>query len=242
MQQLTVQTKSGPQHFPHSQFELNSEQQFACIGIDFDEFAHVELGNAAMKTTRLGKLREQGFIFQCQIENSLRTDHWNFEDYPNPEIILLESTMKVGQWIITMEGKLVKIRNQQDVARYSNDFSRVAGDQEVPEFHFTLLPGQNLGKQNFWDPLREKCPMLVQRFCDFIDRYKDAVGWNERFGEKVKFHDIPVEMQIGIICNFLGYYSPFNLYSASSPAECVKQITETFAQVEVQSLNTGVAP
>lgn len=61
---------------------------------------------------------------------------------------------------------------------------------------------QNLGKDNFWEPIKEKYPLAVERFCEWIDEYKEIVGWNKMFGSNVKFHDIPYEMQMGIMNRF----------------------------------------
>ena len=37
----------------------------------------------------LGKLEEQNYIFNQQIINSLRIQEWDFDNYPNPEIVLI---------------------------------------------------------------------------------------------------------------------------------------------------------
>lgn len=69
---------------------------------------------------------------------------------------------------------------------------------------------QNLNKENFWNDLLEKYPEAVELFCKWIDRYKAEVGWDELFNQtglsnedkQVKFHDIPFEMQNGILARF----------------------------------------
>jgi len=57
---------------------------------------------------------------------------------------------------------------------------------------------KNMNKENFWNNLFENYPKAVKEFCDFIDKYKSENNWNDLFGEKVKFHDVPIEMQFGI--------------------------------------------
>ena len=63
---------------------------------------------------------------------------------------------------------------------------------------------ENLTKENFWNEMMEKYPEETKRFCDWIDEYKKAVAWDELFGnvfpttKKIKFHDIPYAMQLGI--------------------------------------------
>lgn len=67
----------------------------------------------------------------------------------------------------------------------------------------------NLNKENFWDELERQFPDAVKRFYDWIDEYKIEAGWdkifkcNEGTGQVVKFHEVPVEIQMGIISRFL---------------------------------------
>ncbi len=62
----------------------------------------------------------------------------------------------------------------------------------------------NLNKHNFWDILYKECPKTMNVFCSFIDNYKMEVQWNLIFSDhlSLKFHDIPFEMQLGIILRF----------------------------------------
>ena len=62
---------------------------------------------------------------------------------------------------------------------------------------------ENLNKENFWNEAMEKYPVPTEKFCKWIDGYKKLVLWNEIFDCTVKFHDIPYDMQTGIICRFL---------------------------------------
>ena len=80
-----------------------------------------------------------------------------------------------------------------------------------------------LTKENFFNDMQLSYPNSMREFCNFIDEYKEAVNWNDLFRNKRiygvepktnrKFHDIPFEMQEGIILLFLknksesGYYS-----------------------------------
>lgn len=73
---------------PYRQYTLNEDQQFAVIAIDFSE--GVELGeHDGIKYDQMGKLEEQNFIFNQQIINSLELQEWDFDNYPNPEIVLI---------------------------------------------------------------------------------------------------------------------------------------------------------
>lgn len=70
-----------------------------------------------------------------------------------------------------------------------------------------------LTKENFFDAMSEKYPNAMQRFNDFIDKYKTSVNWNELFndeesytgtpGNAPKFHEIPYELQVGVIMLFI---------------------------------------
>ena len=79
----------------------------------------------------------------------------------------------------------------------------------------------NLNKDNFWDTAMELCPITTKCFCDWIDRYKYGVQWEAMFLPMVpetpnikatgrKFHDLPLEMQVGIIFRF--FYDGWNDY------------------------------
>lgn len=76
----------------------------------------------------------------------------------------------------------------------------------------------NLNKENFWNEFHKKFPEAVDRFCSWIDEYKKRpdVEWDKLFhnyapaevkddGETmhmVKFHDLPIAMQMGILTQF----------------------------------------
>lgn len=72
------------------------------------------------------------------------------------------------------------------------------------------IPAENLNKENFWNALMGQYPQAVQMFCDWIDMYKEKHNWYSLFNnayrhdppDVVKFHDIPLDMQIGIIVRF----------------------------------------
>lgn len=61
---------------------------------------------------------------------------------------------------------------------------------------------ENLNKENFWNDVYAKYPNATQEFCNWIDNYKEQNGWNKLFGSDVKFHHIPVAMQLGIWFEF----------------------------------------
>jgi len=76
------------------QYQINPKQVIAVLAMDFD-ITPVELGFSALpdgtvvESSAMGKLELLMFPLGLQINNSLHNDEWDFETYPNPEIILL---------------------------------------------------------------------------------------------------------------------------------------------------------
>jgi hypothetical protein len=63
-------------------------------------------------------------------------------------------------------------------------------------------PFESLTKDNFWDELFLKCPKSKDIFNKWLDNWKREHKWKTMFFV-TKFHQIPVEMQYGIILQFL---------------------------------------
>lgn len=61
---------------------------------------------------------------------------------------------------------------------------------------------ENLNKENFWYQMTAKYPQAMDLFSKWVDEYKAKVGWVDLFPNGVKFHDLPFEMQNGIIARF----------------------------------------
>lgn len=87
----------------------------------------------------------------------------------------------------------------------------------------------NLNKENFFNELMEKYPAATKDFCNWIDKYKDQNFWDRLFGNNyrddhsnwIKFHHIPMEMQIGIIFKYFSenvgrYKNPL------APRDCIQ--------------------
>jgi hypothetical protein len=55
-----------------------------------------------------------------------------------------------------------------------------------------------------------KYPLATQAFCDWVDKYKVEIDWLSLFDNdwpvEVKFHHLPIEMQIGILSRFIIQY------------------------------------
>ena len=56
--------------------------------------------------------------------------------------------------------------------------------------------------KNFFDEIKSSCPKAFDLFLKWIDEYKARVGWSDIFPNGVKFHDLPIEMQTGILERF----------------------------------------
>lgn len=70
--------------------------------------------------------------------------------------------------------------------------------------HLTLKTKNmnNLNKEGFWDPLSEIAPDAVEKFKKWVDEYKKEVNWGSLFPAGIKFHDLPIELQMGIVTRF----------------------------------------
>lgn len=64
----------------------------------------------------------------------------------------------------------------------------------------------NLNKENFWDSCKKEFPAAMKDFCNWIDDYKKQNDWGNLIGKKVKFHDLPLAMQMGIWNEYLNSY------------------------------------
>ena len=100
-----------------------------------------------------------------------------------------------------------------------------------------------LTKENFWNQLKEKYPLSVQHFCDWIDQYKKENQWERLFNygsphydkmgwHNPKFHDLPMEMQYGIILYYFLIVHQFCFAGTNwetSITLAFKQLNETMA-------------
>lgn len=57
---------------------------------------------------------------------------------------------------------------------------------------------KSLTKEAFWNELYAKYPELMQEFCQWIDEYKKSVSWPDLIGSYIKYHDLPIGLQIGV--------------------------------------------
>lgn len=89
---------------------------------------------------------------------------------------------------------------------------------------FETIP-DSLTKENFWNAALEAYPAQVEKFCAWVDSYKERVNWDKLFNaerdmvfssgfDKVpsapKFHDLPLGMQLGIFMQYVAESDPKN--------------------------------
>lgn len=77
---------------PIAQFVLNEKQQIAIVGIDFDAhggYKAFHKDREGVQGSHMGKLEDLSFIVQNHAVNSLHNVEWDFDRWPNPEVVLL---------------------------------------------------------------------------------------------------------------------------------------------------------
>jgi mRNA-degrading endonuclease HigB of HigAB toxin-antitoxin module len=115
---------------------------------------------------------------------------------------------------------------------------------------------ENLTKENFFNEAMEKYPKATKLFCEWIDEYKKAVGWQKLFNRAFnqsnikragngeiystdfstpKFHDLPYEMQQGIWIRFanetLNKYFEHPEYEAEIEFDLREDIKKVFGEI-----------
>jgi hypothetical protein len=67
----------------------------------------------------------------------------------------------------------------------------------------------NFSQQDLWKDIEKKYPEVLEKFRTWIDQYKVEIGWdlifknNSGTGQSVKFHEIPLDLAVGVIERFL---------------------------------------
>lgn len=103
---------------------------------------------------------------------------------------------------------------------------------------------QNLSKDNYFDRLMQKYPKAMELFRMWVDRYKTTVDWKTLFcddkiiplsRENVKFHDLPYELQYGVILRF---FAERGRLVFLPPAEAGEWFENIFASIERGALGS----
>lgn len=86
---------------PYLHLLLNEDQQFVVLGMDFNMNGNKNVSFNQevpdVKVDRMGKLEDISIILQHQLRNSLYIYEWDFQNYPNPEILLLTNILNSCQ-------------------------------------------------------------------------------------------------------------------------------------------------
>jgi hypothetical protein len=71
-----------------------------------------------------------------------------------------------------------------------------------------MIETKGLTKENCFNEMMNQFPNAMTLFCNWIDEYKKQIHWDALFGnifpteQKIKFHNLPYEMQVGIWIRF----------------------------------------
>lgn len=108
----------------------------------------------------------------------------------------------------------------------------------------------NLNHENFWSKMHEENPHITDLFCKWIDEYKKRVGWNDLFNSNSeyqnaagknakapKFHDLPIEMQLGILDRFKQETSNGKELAESQCKLTVRKLEQWFYAMDLQIRN-----
>lgn len=110
---------------------------------------------------------------------------------------------------------------------------------------------ENLNKENTWAELKIQFPKEIKDFFDWIDEYKIAIDWKALFNSASewqdmhgknapapKFHDIPFEMQMGIIIAYFSEREVLNnaiFSSCSNIPRFKKFLQERFNMIKINN-------
>ena len=95
-------------------------------------------------------------------------------------------------------------------------------------FQNSRLP-DSLTKENFWNAMQSKYPVAMDRFCKWIDEYKNRVHWydlvNANFKcDAPKYHELPLAVQIGIFLQFVSEVNELAGHNDSTMVNLVESI------------------
>jgi hypothetical protein len=62
---------------------------------------------------------------------------------------------------------------------------------------------ENKNQHPFWSATKKAAPTIYDSLLKWVDQYKIELKWDQLFAPGIKFHDLPIEMQVGVISKFL---------------------------------------
>jgi hypothetical protein len=97
-----------------------------------------------------------------------------------------------------------------------------------------------LTKENFWDAAEKRYPQALEHFKKWIDKYKEEIGWRDLFVDGRKFHDLPFDLQNGIIARY-----DLECFNGKEKADNIREyepnrMRELFADVQKSILNRSI--
>jgi len=89
---------------PVALYRLNNGELFLVVGADFSQCRNAisfNSGSPHIEANQLGKLSEQGYINIDRIRFTLLNDGWNWQQFPDPEIVLIRDNSNSGKIILS---------------------------------------------------------------------------------------------------------------------------------------------
>jgi hypothetical protein len=103
----------------------------------------------------------------------------------------------------------------------------------------------NLNKENFFDLMDEKYPLGMIMFQRYVDNYKKQVNWDKLFNSDSdyqnsegknavapKFHDLPYELQIGLLLKFAADLFPSEEGIFIGPEDAMESVEITLRKCQ----------
>lgn len=94
----------------------------------------------------------------------------------------------------------------------------------------------SLTHENFWKKMNEENPHIIKLFLEWIDGYKERIGWRKII-PKAKFHELPIEMQLGILDRFKQEISNGKELAESQCKITVRKLEQWFYAIDLQIKN-----
>ncbi len=145
----------------------------------------------------------------------------------------LPESLEIGQWIITKDGRTVKITGDDTPNLSYDDIERLATEEEIPEFIFKLGDAYGLNEKDFWEPLSKKLPVPHKMFFTWLAQYKKSIKW-----QTVSFTELPFDMQVGVIFNFIASNYSFEFYDCQYNRDSIVDIIISgFQEIDIDIKN-----
>lgn len=88
---------------------------------------------------------------------------------------------------------------------------------------------EGLTLDNYWNLVKDKYPDQLRHFTDWVDDYKRNSEWSSLFRDGVKFHELPLELQAGIICLYINSFYTVDEINPIDRNELTWELNNLFA-------------